>query len=70
MDNGFMSYIQLFIDFILKLIALFKSNDNTESNKKDWFEAVAFCTDQKPKPKIKAIIYKKRYVCSDVNYSF
>ena len=35
MDNGFMSYIQLFIDFILKLIALFMSNDNTESNKKD-----------------------------------
>lgn len=36
MDNGFMAYIQMFIDFILKLIALFKSNDNTEANgKKD-----------------------------------
>ncbi len=32
MDGGFMSYIQMFIDFILKIIALFKSNENTEEN--------------------------------------
>lgn len=32
MDGGFMAYIQLFIDFILKIIALFKSNENTEEN--------------------------------------
>lgn len=35
MDNGFMAYIQMFVDFILKIIALFKSNDNTEANKKN-----------------------------------
>ncbi len=31
MDNGFMAYIQAFIEFILKIISFFKSNDNTDS---------------------------------------
>lgn len=32
MDNGFMAYIQAFIDFILKIISIFKSNDNNSDN--------------------------------------
>lgn len=42
MDNGFTAYIQMFIDFILKIIALFKSNENTESNKKKWNKSPIF----------------------------
>lgn len=34
MDSGFMLYIQAFIDFILKIISIFKSNENTESKLK------------------------------------
>lgn len=35
MDNGFMAYIQAFIDFVLKIIAIFKSNDdNTDPGNK------------------------------------
>ncbi len=33
MDNGFMAYIQAFIEFILKIISIFKSNDNPDSEK-------------------------------------
>lgn len=33
--EGFLQSLQAFIDFILKIIAVFKSNDNTESGKKD-----------------------------------
>ena len=32
MDNGFMAYIQAFIDFILKIISFFKSNDDNSDN--------------------------------------
>ena len=31
--EGFLQTIQAFIDFILKLIALFKSNEDTEAGK-------------------------------------
>ena len=33
--EGFLQSLQAFIDFILKIIAMFKSNDNPASGKKD-----------------------------------
>ncbi len=31
---GYMDYIKLIVDFIMKLIAFFKSSDNTETEEK------------------------------------